>query len=456
MKAHRRKLADLHTHLYGCIHSADFLEFLIDRDVDWTRYLDNYRRVYGVTPAIAEVLDLHRSGVAGAGAEFDRLFVFGDGDAGNFDRFQAKYNMLNHGSSLSEFWRGATPVSAVVDEVCFFIRKIIARQHGQNLGYVEHRMTLGPNSAPDQSRELLLAMLTAYAEFEDTDIQARLAISLPREDPWPNWELVQDAALGPLGHLLTGVDFCYLEEGYPPKDQREFFDAVKDFNLRHPERALAVLYHVGESFNDKSLESAVRWVHEAAELGAHRLGHAIALGVDPNRYGTHTRTESVSERGDQLRYDLRHREGLAKCGVHVDIAGATEELERIRSLPLDHRITMEYDDAKLAELQRRQEFAIQCVRELGAVIEACPTSNHRIGGITNPEHHPVKRFVASNAPFVIASDDPGIFGVTLADEFAWINEHHRLPDDLADHILDLAWSSRSEVLTGRLSGANAN
>ena len=456
MNVHHRKLADLHTHLYGCIHSSDFLDFLSDRDVDWTRYRDNYRRVYGVAPAIAEILQQYRRGVASAGAEFDRLFVFGDDDAGNFDRFQAKYNMLNHGGVMSGFWRGDLPASAVIEETCMFIRKIIARQHSQNLGYVEHRMTLGPDGAQAQSGEMLLAMLATYAEYEDADIQARLAISLPREDPWPNWELVREAALGPLGHLLTGVDFCYLEEGYPPKDQRQFFDAVSDFNRRHPERALAVLYHVGESFNDKSLESAVRWVHEAAELGAHRLGHAIALGVDPERYGRHTRTERVAERMDQLRYDLRHREGLAEFGVHVDVGIATEELERLGDLPMDHRVTMEYDDAKLAELRQRQEFAIRCVRDLGAVIEVCPTSNRRIGGITNPEHHPVKQFIASDAPFVVASDDPGIFGITLADEVAWVGEHHRVPYDMMEHILELAWSSRSEVLTGRLTGGRAN
>ena len=87
---------------------------------------------------------------------------------------------------------------------------------------------------------------------------------------------------------------------------------MKDFNHRHPERALAILYHVGESFDDKSLESAVRWVHEAAEFGAHRLGHAISLGVDPRLYGNHIRNESVAERIDQLNYDLNHRDGLAE------------------------------------------------------------------------------------------------------------------------------------------------
>ncbi len=453
MSKHHRKLADLHTHLYGCIHSVDFLEFLLERDVDWTAYQRNYESVYGVCPPIAEILDRCRSGVAGSRDEFDRLFVFGDGDAGNFDRFQAKFEILNHGSALAGFWRGQVPVSAVIDEACAFIHKIVARQRQQNVGYIEHRMALGPEFSRCQSKEFVLAMLQSYAQYEDADVQARLAISLPREDPWPAWEVVQEAALGPLGHLLTGIDFCYLEEGYPPRQQREFFDAVKDFNRRHPGRALAILYHVGESFNDKSLESAVRWVHEAAEFGAHRLGHAIALGVDPDRYGRHVRTENVAERADQLRYDLRHREGLAEFGVHVDIAGIKAELERISTFPTDHRLTVEYDDAKIDALSRRQDYAIRCVRQLGSVIEVCPTSNRRIGGITNPQHHPVKKFIASDAPFVIASDDPGIFGTTLADEIEWVQQCHHLPDDALAHIVDLSWSSRSEVLTGRSSPA---
>ncbi len=451
MNKRRRKLADLHTHLYGCIHPADFLEFLKDREVDWTRYESNYHRVYGVSPRITNILERCRRGVAGGKDEFDRLFVFGDDHAGNFDRFQAKYDMLNHGSDWAGFSRGKVAFPALVNQVCTFIHKIIARQRRQNIGYIEQRMNLRPEFTRAQSSEFILAMLRSYGEYEVSDIQARLAISLPRDNPWPNWELVREAALGPLGHLLTGIDFCYLEEGYPPKDQRELFNEVKDFNRRYPERALAILYHVGESFNDKSLESAVRWVHEAAELGAHRLGHAIALGVDPEQYGGHTRSESVAERMDQLRYDLRHRKGLAEFGVPVDLTTATDELESISALPINHRITMEYDDAKLDELRQRQELAIRCVRDLGAVIEVCPTSNRRIGGIACPEHHPVKRFIADDAPFVIASDDPGIFGITLADEIAWVKEHHQLPGDAVDHIVDLSWSRRSEVLTGRSS-----
>ena len=241
-----------------------------------------------------------------------------------------------------------------------------------------------------------------------------------------------------------------MNEGYPPRDQRELFDAVKDFNHRHPDRALAILYHVGESFNDKSLESAVRWVHEAADFGAHRLGHAISLGVDPALYGNHTRNESVAERIDQLNYDLNHRDGLAKFGIPMDVAAIKQELQRLKALPADCLLTIEYEDAKLDEIRLRQKYAIDCIHALGAVIEVCPTSNRRIAGITSPEHHPLRQFLASDAPFIIATDDPGIFGTTLADELAWVMEHHHVAHDAMERIVDLSWASRSEVVTGRV------
>ena len=136
-----------------------------------------------------------------------------------------------------------------------------------------------------------------------------------------------ELALSPYGHLLTGIDFCYLEEGPLPKNQESFFNDVKDFNRKHPERALAILYHVGENFDDKSLDSAIRWVHEAPELGAHRLGHAIALGVNPDKYGVHRRHETVSERTDQLKYDLRHADGLGQFVIPVDASRVTQELD---------------------------------------------------------------------------------------------------------------------------------
>ncbi len=449
MTTGHRGLADLHLHLYGSIHWRQFLDFIRTRSVNWTSYENAFLEAYGEPPPIREVLNRCRAGHPSDEGEFRGLFVFRDEDAGNFAKFQAKYNMLVAASNWAAFAQGGSSSSEVVTEVCRFMRRILERQRRENIAYAEQRMTLHPRFTPTEAAELLRGMLATYAEYEDSDVQPRLAISLPRSDPWPHWEVVREAALGPNGHLLTGIDFCYLEEGYPPKDKREFFRAVKDFNQTHPERALAILYHVGESFNDKSLESAVRWVHEAAEMGVHRLGHAIALGVNPDMYGVHTRQESVAERIDQLHYDLRHRDGLGEMGVQVDVEAASEELERLKNMPQEEGIKVEYDDGKLEEVRRRQRYAASRISELGSVVEVCPTSNRRIGGISDGKHHPVRQFADFGIPFVVGSDDPGIFDTTLNDEIKSAIAIAGLPGDSYEELVDRAWQSRSEVLTGR-------
>ena len=443
-------LADLHLHLYGSIHWRQFLEFIRNRPVDWTSYENAFLEAYGERLPLREVLDRCNPGNPAAEQEFRRLFVFQDEDAGNFARFQAKYNMLVAGSNWAAFTQGNSPPSAVVTEVCGFMRQILARQLKEGVAYAEQRMTLHSRFTPAEAAELLRSMLATYSEYEDSDIQPRLAISLPRQDPWPHWEVVKGAALGPNGHLLTGIDFCHLEEGYPPRDKREFFEAVKDFNQQHPEQALAILYHVGESFNDKSLESAVRWVHEAAEMGVHRLGHAIVLGVSPDRYGVHTRHESVAERIDQLNYDVRHREGLTSFGVPVDSLAISRELEQLGSMSPEGLVTIEYDELRLEEVRHRQRYVANCIIALGSVVEVCPTSNRRIGGISDANHHPIRQLIEFGVPFVVGSDDPGIFDTTLDREIKSAIAIAGLPEDSYEEFVERAWQSRSEVLTGRI------
>jgi hypothetical protein len=303
-------LAELHLHLYGCIRPNALLDHLARRDperVRWEWYEAEAAAAYGSVPPTRGIVERH-SGGDGIAEEFERLFLFtdADADAGNFDRFQAKMNLLVAGSALDDDRPSLAEVEA---EVAGFVAGIRADHLRQGITHAEQRFMPGPDPAAPADRRAIDTVLAAF-HHGDPRLAERLAISLPRADPWPWWERVRELALGPHGAALVGVDFCFFEEGFPPKDQAELFAAVKEFNAAHPERALAILYHVGESFRDKSLESAVRWVQEAAELGANRLGHAIALGVDPAVFGVHQREEPMAERRDQIAYDLAHAAGL--------------------------------------------------------------------------------------------------------------------------------------------------
>ena len=100
-------------------------------------------------------------------------------------------------------------------------------------------------------------------------------------------------------------------------------------------------------------------------------------------------------------------------------------------------------------MRARQEFALARVRASGAVVEVCPTSNLRIGGIADPLHHPVHRFLEAGVPFVVASDDPGIFDTTVRAELDWVAREAALEPGEIEALVERAWRSRSEVLSGR-------
>jgi adenosine deaminase len=427
-------LADLHVHLPGARRAPDLLRYLAGQDrLRWGWYEGHYLAAYGRRPTTRQLVERYRAGDPTAEPAFAVDATFADADAGNFARASAKAKLRFLAQTTDD------PVEvladeALADEFLQLARSVRADLSREGVAYCEVRTS--PRAALAE-------------EFARADGPVmRLAVSLPRADPWPMWDHVKRLALGPHGAVVTGVDFCGVEEGHPPKQQEAFFAAVAEFNRAHPDRALAVLYHVGESFTDKTLESAIRWVHEAADAGAHRLGHAIALGIDPRVFGPHVRTESPAERRDQIAYDIAHAKGLRDAGVAVDVDALLAERTRLDRSP-DRAVTVAYGDHRLAEVRRRQDYALAGVARTGAVIEVCPTSNRRIGNIGNPAAHPVHRFLRSGVPVVVATDNAGLFDITLAGELDWVCRHAGGGSDLRQRLVDTAWASRSEVLTGR-------
>jgi hypothetical protein len=93
-----RGLAELHVHLYGNIRWDDYLRYVEARDTDWTFYERSFESAFGRKAPVREILARHRDGDPQAAQDFRDLFVFADVDAGSFERFQAKFNLLINGS----------------------------------------------------------------------------------------------------------------------------------------------------------------------------------------------------------------------------------------------------------------------------------------------------------------------------------------------------------------------
>ena len=133
----------------------------------------------------------------------------------------------------------------------------------------------------------------------------------------------------------------------------------------------------------------------------------------------------------------------------IDLPALEAEASRLRELPPDARIEHRYDRGRLDDVRRRQVVAMRHVRRTGAVIESCPTSNLRIAGLSEPRHHPLRRFLEAGLPVVLGADDPGLFATTLEEEFAKARALFGIMPTQISNMRQVAWESRCDVLSGR-------
>ena len=415
------KTCELHVHIGGSLFASDLLDLARDHyeKIDWSLFVDSFERAYGRRP---DPVALFREALHSQCLDALKAHcVYGAEDGGDFAHFQAKFNLA---ICIYRHWWN---VLGQPEEI---LQRVFAHHRREGLRYVEYRaMAPHDHTQPEAFAQFHELTAHAIAQACTEDFTARYLISLPRWAPLECYKLVQ-RLLDENEDLLptiVGLDFCHFEEGYPPASTRAFFRRLRRDNERCPERALDVAYHVGEVYFDKSLESAVRWCHEAAELGALRLGHCTALGLDPEvalaRRPRAHECERVSERLAQIAYDLHHEAELRDFGVPVDDQALMQERSGLSSRPGDALVYRAYNPPRLEAVRRRQDFALSRLVALGTVIETCPTSNLRIGAVPDAKDHPVHRFLSSDVRLAVGADDPGLFDCTLADEVNWVQRH---------------------------------
>ncbi|MBK7894224.1 MAG: hypothetical protein IPJ90_04910 [Anaerolineaceae bacterium] len=413
---------DLHVHLAGSFYAEDLLAIgaPIFREVDWAArdFLNGYNAALDTkldpVQLFAEALENPATGFP----KLKNAYVFGPEDSGDFEKFMWKYRLFSHLWGYGWEQGRETAVS--------MITQAVEHHKRQGLRYVEYRAGFWGEGA--DLRQKIQICAEALAAEGDEQFTARYIVALPREEPLATYHavrqlLVEQPQLAP---ILLGIDLASREEGYPPKLYRELFQQLRQDNAAHPDQALTAVYHVGETFFDKSLESAARWCHEAALLEAKRLGHCIALGLDPEvavsrRPQAHEK-ELVSERLDQIAYDLRFAAELGLFGVPVDEERLLAEQKTLLN-QADDWVERPYTPQRFQQIRQRQNFVLNQLHQLGTVIECCPMSNLRIGGVPDAKHHPIHKLLASPVNLCLCTDDPGTFDITLASEIEWVVQH---------------------------------
>lgn len=134
----------------------------------------------------------------------------------------------------------------------------------------------------------------------------------------------------------------------------------------------------------------------------------------------------------------RAREAGFRITAHAgEAAGPASVWGAIRSLEVErigHGIRA-VEDPDLMSYLVDQEIAL----------EVCPTSNLRTGVVSGWAHHPLRELVEAGAKVTVNTDDPAMFGCTLAGEYAVLHERFGFDDPVLRRIalnaVDACWAS---------------
>lgn len=398
--------SELHLHLYGCLTPEHLFELGKDLFSKRSAALEWYRTEYKKHTGADIDWRSYWSGSQGV----ERIAKdFLATTPMTFFEFQARFNLMIALLPTNEF----APL---------VLRQVIAGQVAQNIEYGEYRIFVPPGLSPTELaayyRRLAAAAHALNQKYSGQHI-SRIILSMSRN---PETVKIQYDALKLLqiqdqtvNAMITGVDFCGVEEGFPPEQLANVCSNIRKDNAGHPERSLAILYHVGESFDQMSVFSAMRWIVMADLMGAHRLGHAIAAAVNMATCSRFADGVVFTDPPDQVRAMIDFLSNNPLMNENEPVRGFLLQQYQNRSsdgTPATFVWNQELRQAAAA----MQKTILSELRCRGTIIETCPTSNRIIGRITKAADLPVFRLAEENINLLISSDDPGIFATTLGDE----------------------------------------
>lgn len=86
----------------------------------------------------------------------------------------------------------------------------------------------------------------------------------------------------------------------------------------------------------------------------------------------------------------------------------------------------------------KDPFVTSLVRKKGIPLELCVTSNWLTRAIPDLTSHPIKELMAADVPVTINSDDPGVFGIDLVNEYELLESQYAFTADDFQRCNDIA------------------
>ncbi len=124
---------------------------------------------------------------------------------------------------------------------------------------------------------------------------------------------------------------------------------------------------------------------------------------------------AVPARAFSAIYAKARRLGLAPLVHAGEWAGADSVADAVKHLlpvRIAHGIRALEDPALVRLLAKRR-----------ITLDVCPVSNERTGAVIPGPRHPARELLAAGVAVTISTDDPGLFGTTLAGEYRFLARH---------------------------------
>ena len=172
----------------------------------------------------------------------------------------------------------------------------------------------------------------------------------------------------------------------------------------------------------------------------------VARSADPPRYYDFTTSMAIEQRADGVvalglvgagidtpaetfvPYVKRARAAGLRFTPHAgELAGPKQVWDALDVLGADrigHGVRAIEDAALVRELARRR-----------VALEVCPTSNVTLGVFPSYAAHPLRRLYDAGVPVTVNSDDPGLFGTTIAREAARLTSELGFGESEAEEVL---------------------
>jgi adenosine deaminase len=206
-----------------------------------------------------------------------------------------------------------------------------------------------------------------------------------------------------VAHDLAQQNVRYAEAFFSPADfarhgltTQGLAEAIRKGLARVPEIEIALVADMVRDFGPDRAAATLAAVNEAREQGI------VGIGIGGSEQGF------PPEPFAQVYAEAR-RLGFHTTAHAGEAAGAASVWGAIRALRVErigHGTRAEEDEALLDYLAERR-----------IPLEMCPISNLRTGVIKALEEHPAHRYFERGIVVTINSDDPKMFGNSLADEY---------------------------------------